>query len=40
MKKTVEVNNYDYKKMIKDFEADERFQNIKKKIEKEISKRK
>ena len=38
MKKTVEVNNYDYKKMIKDFEADERFQNIKKKLKKKYQK--
>ena len=34
MKNTVEVNNYDYKKMIKDFETDERFQNIKKRLKK------
>lgn len=34
MKKTVEINKYDYTKMIKDFEADERFQNIKKKLKK------
>ena len=38
MKKTVEVNNYDYKKMIKDFEVDERFQNIKKKLKKKYQK--
>ena len=34
MKKTAEINKYDYTKMIKDFEADERFQNIKKKLKK------
>ena len=34
MKKTVEINKYDYTKMIKDFEADERFQNIKKRLKK------
>ena len=38
MKKTVEVNNYDYKKMIKDLETDERFQNIKKKLKKKYQK--
>ena len=34
MKKTAEINKYDYTKMIKDFEADERFQNIKKRLKK------
>ena len=34
MKKTQEINKYDYTKMIKDFAADERFQNIKKKLKK------
>jgi hypothetical protein len=34
MKQTVEINDYDYKKMIKDFEIIERFQNIKKKLKK------
>ena len=34
MKKTAEINKYDFTKMIKDFEADERFQNIKKKLKK------
>ena len=40
MKKTAEINKYDYTKMIKDFEADERFQNIKKRLKKKISRRK
>jgi len=34
MKKTAEINKYDFTKMIKDFEADERFQNIKKRLKK------
>ena len=34
MKKTIEINNYDYKKMIKDFEANERFQNNYKRLKK------
>ena len=34
MKKTIEINDYDYKKMIKDFEIDERFQNNNKKLKK------
>ena len=34
MKKTIEINDYDYKKMIKDFEIDERFQNNSKRLKK------
>ena len=34
MKKTQEINKYDFTKMIKEFEADERFQNIKKNLKK------
>lgn len=34
MKKTIEINDYDYKKMIKEFEIDERFQNNNKKLKK------
>ena len=34
MKKTVEINDYDYKKMLKDFEITERFQNLNNKLRK------
>ena len=34
MKKTAEINDYDYKKMIKDFEATQRFENHYKKLKK------
>lgn len=34
MKKTAEVNDYDYKKMIKDFETTQRFENHFKKLRK------
>ena len=34
MKKTEEINDYDYKKMIKDFETSQRFENHIKKIKK------
>ena len=34
MKKTVEINDYDYKKMLKDFEITERFQNLNDKLRK------
>ena len=34
MKKTVEINDYDYKKMMKDFEITERFQNLNNKLRK------
>lgn len=34
MKKTVEINDYDYKKMLKDFEITERFQNLSNKLRK------
>ena len=34
MKKTEEINTYDYKKMIKDFETNQRFENHIKKIKK------
>ena len=39
MKKTAEINKYDFTKMIKDFEADERFQNIKKRLKKNTKKK-
>ena len=35
MKKTAEINDYDYKKMIKDFEATQRFENYYKKLKKQ-----
>ena len=34
MRKTAEINDYDYKKMIKDFEANQRFENHYKKLKK------
>ena len=34
MKKTIEINNYDFKKMMKDFEIEDRFQNNNKKLKK------
>ena len=34
MKKTAEINDYDYKKMIKDFETTQRFENHFKKLKK------
>ena len=34
MKKTIEINDYDYKKMIKDFEISERFQSNRKRLRK------
>ena len=34
MKKTIEINDYDYKKMLKDFEITERFENLSKKLKK------
>ena len=34
MKKTAEINDYDYKKMIKDFETTQRFENHFKKLRK------
>ena len=34
MKKTIEINDYDYRKMIKDFEIIERFENNHKKLKK------
>ncbi len=34
MKKTVEINDYDYKKMLKDFEITERCQNLNNKLRK------
>ena len=34
MKKTAEINDYDYKKMLKDFEITERFQNLNNKLRK------
>ena len=40
MKKTAKINKYDYTKMIKDFEADERFQNIKKRLKKKYQEEK
>ena len=34
MKKTIEINDYDYKKMLKDFEVLDRFDNMNKKFKK------
>jgi hypothetical protein len=34
MKRTMEINDYDYQKMIKDFEMNARFENNKKKLRK------
>lgn len=34
MKKTIEINDYDYRKMIKDFEIIERFENNHRKLKK------
>ena len=34
MRKTAEINDYDYKKMIKDFETTQRFENYYKKLKK------
>ena len=34
MKKTIEINDYDYKKMLKDFEVLDRFENMNKKLKK------
>ena len=35
MRKTAEINDYDYRKMIKDFEATQRFENHYKKLKKQ-----
>ena len=39
MKNTVDINRYDFTKMIKDFEANERSQNIKQRLKKNIKKK-